>query len=231
MSSFLHGVNAVNDLVLDKQQPPVPDTVIFDIGGVLIDWNPRHLYRQLFDDEAAMERFLAEVCSAEWNERQDAGRPWDEAIAFLLAKFPRQASLIRAYRERWDEMLGGALHDTVAVLDALRRRGVRVFALTNWSHDTFIVARQRYAFLQWFEDIVVSGTEGVIKPDPAIFRLLLERGGIDPARAVYIDDTQRHVDAAKSLGMRALLFRDAARLRSELVSMGLLESLPEGARP
>jgi 2-haloacid dehalogenase len=221
-------VNAVNHSVADEPELPAPDTVIFDIGGVLIDWNPRYLYRQLFDDEAGMERFLTEVCSPEWNEQQDAGRPWNEAIALLLAQFPRQASLIRAYRERWDEMLGGALHDTVAVLDALRQRGVRVFALTNWSHDTFAIARQRYAFLQWFEDMVVSGTEGLIKPDPAIFRRLLQRGGIDPARAVYIDDTARHVDAAKSLGMRALLFRDAASLRRELAALGLLASLPEG---
>ncbi len=218
----------MDDSVVDKPGQPAPDTVIFDIGGVLIDWNPRYLYRQLFDDDAAMELFLAEVCSAEWNERQDAGRHWDEAIALLLAEFPHQAWLIRAYRERWDEMLGGALDDTVAVLDALRQRGVRVFALTNWSHDTFAIARERYAFLQWFEDIVVSGTEGLIKPDPAIFRLLLERGRIDPARAVYIDDTQRHVDAAKSLGMRALLFRDAASLRHELATMGLLGPLSEG---
>ncbi|NYE29746.1 2-haloacid dehalogenase [Rhodanobacter sp. K2T2] len=217
----------MNDAWVDEPEQPAPDTVIFDIGGVLIDWNPRYLYRQLFDDETAMERFLAEVCSPEWNERQDAGRSWDEAIALLLAKFPRQASLIRAYRERWDEMLGGALHDNVAVLDALRQRGVRVFALTNWSHDTFVIARQRYAFLQWFEDIVVSGTEGLIKPDPAIFRLLLARGGIDAARAVYIDDTLRHVDAAKALGMRALQFRDAAGLRRELAAMGLLAPLSE----
>jgi len=124
-------------------------------------------------------------------------------------------------------MLGGALHDTVAVLDALRQRGVRVFALTNWSHDTFVIARQRYAFLQWFEDIVVSGTEGLIKPDPAIFRLLLARGGIDAARAVYIDDTLRHVDAAKAIGMRALQFRGAAGLRRELAAMGLLAPLSE----
>ena len=219
----------MNDSWVDEPEQPEPDTVIFDIGGVLIDWNPRYFYRRLFDDEASMERFLAEVCSPEWNERQDAGRPWDEAIALLLTKFPRQASLIRAYRERWEEMLGGALHDTVAVLDALRQRGVRVLALTNWSHDTFVIARQRYAFLQWFEDIVVSGTEGLIKPDPAIFRLLLQRSGIDPARAVYIDDTLRHVDAAKSLGMRALLFRDAASLRRELTAMGLPAALSEGA--
>jgi len=221
----------MSDLFAYETEKLAADTVIFDIGGVLIDWNPRHLYRQLFDDETTMERFLAEVCSPEWNEQQDAGRSWHEAISELLVRFPRQASLVRAYRERWEEMLGGALAETVVVLDELRLRGVRLFALTNWSHDTFVIARQRYAFLQWFEDIVVSGTEGLIKPDPAIFRLLLKRGAIDPARAVYIDDTVRHVDAAKALGMRGLLFQDAATLRRELSSMGLLEPASEGAAP
>ena len=218
----------MNDSFANGRERPMPDTVIFDIGGVLIDWNPRHLYRPLFADEAAMERFLTDICSPQWNEQQDAGREWDEAIALLCAQFPAQASLIHAYRERWEEMLGGPLDDTVAVLDALRVRGVRLFALTNWSHDTFAIARQRYAFLDWFKDIVVSGTEGMIKPDPALFQLLLTRGGIDPARAVYIDDTARHVDAAKALGMRALLFRDAATLRRELSSLGLLEPITTG---
>ncbi|MBB6243829.1 HAD family phosphatase [Rhodanobacter sp. MP1X3] len=218
----------MNDSFANGRERPMPDTVIFDIGGVLIDWNPRHLYRPLFADEAAMEQFLTDICSPQWNEQQDAGREWDEAIALLCAQFPAQASLIHAYRERWEEMLGGPLHDTVAVLDALRARGVRLFALTNWSHDTFAIARQRYAFLDWFKDIVVSGTEGMIKPNPAIFQLLLARGGIDPARAVYIDDTARHVDAAKALGMRALLFRDAATLRRELSSLGLLEPITTG---
>ena len=218
----------MNDSFANGRERPMPDTVIFDIGGVLIDWNPRHLYRPLFADEAAMEWFLTDICSPQWNEQQDAGREWDEAIALLCAQFPAQASLIHAYRERWEEMLGGPLDDTVAVLDALRVRGVRLFALTNWSHDTFAIARQRYAFLDWFKDIVVSGAEGMIKPDPAIFQLLLTRGGIDPARAVYIDDTARHVDAAKALGMRALLFRDAATLRRELSSLGLLEPITTG---
>ena len=218
----------MNDSSANEQELPLPDTVIFDIGGVLIDWNPRHLYRRLFNDDVAMERFLSEVCSPEWNEQQDAGRQWHEAITLLCARFPSQASLIHAYRERWEEMLGGALHETVAVLDALRERGVRLYALTNWSHDTFVIARQRYAFLQWFQDIVVSGTEGLIKPDPAIFQLLLQRGDIDPARAVYIDDTLRHVKAARALGMRALLFRDASTLHLELSSFGLLEPHANG---
>jgi 2-haloacid dehalogenase len=206
-----------------------PDTVIFDLGGVLIDWNPRHLYRKLFNDEDAMERFLADVCNGPWNEQQDAGRDWGDATTELCAVFPAQEAMIRAYRARWDEMLGGPIYGTVAIVDTLRERGVPLYALTNWAHDTFAIARQRYAFLDAFKDIAVSGTERLIKPDPAFFQLLLTRSGIDPARAVYVDDTARHVTAAKALGMRALLFRDTATLRYDLAALGLLEPIARGA--
>ncbi|MGH8159024.1 MAG: HAD family hydrolase [Rhodanobacter sp.] len=209
---------------------PVLDTVIFDIGGVLIDWNPRYLYRQLFDDEQVMEQFLAEVCNSPWNEQQDAGRPWDEAIRLCSAEFPQHAALIAAYRTRWDEMLRRPLHDSVAILDELRARGVRLYALTNWSQETFPLAFERYACLHAFEGIVVSGQERMIKPDPAIFHLLLSRYGVDPERAVYIDDAPRNVDAAAKLGMHALHFRDAAVLRAELVALGLLDSASSEAR-
>lgn len=199
------------------------DTVVFDLGGVLVDWNPRHLYRQLFDDEAAMERFLAEVCTSHWNEQQDAGRPWCEAIAALSAEHPRHAALIAAYRERWDEMLSGPIAASVAILDELRARGVPLYALTNWSHETFPLARQRFRFMEAFLGIVVSGEERLIKPDPAIFQRLLSRYGLDPARTVYIDDAPRNVAAAARLGMHALHFRDAATLRDELCRAGLLD--------
>lgn len=212
----------MNAIPAAERTLPLPDTVIFDLGGVLIDWNPRHLYRSLFSDENAMERFLADVCNGAWNEQQDAGRDWGDATAELCAAFPPQEAMIRAYRERWEEMLGGPIYGTVAILDALRERGVPLYALTNWAHDTFVIARQRYAFLDAFKDIAVSGTERLIKPDPAFFQLLLTRSGIDPARAVYIDDTVRHVTAAKALGMRALLFRDAATLHYDLAALGLL---------
>jgi 2-haloacid dehalogenase len=208
---------------------PRPDTVVFDLGGVLIDWNPRHLYRKLFADEAAMERFLAEVCTAHWNERQDAGRPWAEAVAQLSAEHPAHASMIEAYWTRWAEMLGGPIAGTVAVLDALRGRGVRLYALTNWSQETFPLALERYPFLHDFEGIVVSGRERLVKPDPAIFRLLLSRFGIEAERAVYIDDAPRNVVAAGELGMRALQFRDPATLRGDLVALGLLDAGPEAA--
>lgn len=201
------------------------DTVVFDLGGVLIDWNPRHLYRRLFGDEAAMERFLAEVCTMHWNEQQDAGRGWDEAIATLSAQHPQHAGLIAAYRARWDEMLGGPLAPSVAVLDELRGRNLRLYALTNWSHETFPIAWERYDFLHWFAGVMVSGQERLLKPDPAIFRRLLSRFGLLPQRTIYIDDASRNVDAARRLGMHGLLFRDAATLRAELRAAGVLGAM------
>jgi len=200
----------------------VIDTVVFDLGNVLIDWNPRHLYRKLFGaDTAGMERFLSEVCHGAWNERQDAGRTWQEAIEEAVARHPDQAELIHAFRHRWEEMLGGPIHDSIALLEDLKQKGVRLLALTNWSRETFPIALQRYEFLGWFDGIVVSGDEGMIKPDPAIYRLLMSRFGIDASRAVFIDDSARNVEGARQVGMHALHFRDAAKLRDDLRALGL----------
>lgn len=202
--------------------PVVVDTVVFDLGGVLIDWNPRHLYRKLFGaDEAAMEAFLEQVCTGAWNERQDRGRSWAEAVAEAVARHPAHAAHIRAYHERWEEMLGGALHDSVAILRELKAAGVRVLALTNWSAETFPIAERRFDFLAWFDGIVVSGREGLMKPEPEIFRLLVERHRLDPSRTVFIDDHARNVDAALAAGLRALRFVEARRLRAELIELGL----------
>ena len=202
------------------------DAVVFDLGGVLIDWNPRYLYRRLFDDEAAMERFLAEVCNGAWNEQQDAGRPWREAVDSLSAQFPRHAPLIAAYRDGWRDMLGGAIQGSVDLLAELKTRGVRLYALTNWSHETFPHAKgiERFDFLHWFEGIVVSGEERMVKPDPRIYRRLFERYALDPARTIYIDDARRNVDAAAALGMRAWWFRDPAGLRGWLAAQGLVSA-------
>lgn len=203
------------------------DAMMFDLGGVLIDWNPRHLYRGLFgEDVDGMERFLAEVCTSAWNEKQDAGRSWEEAIAEATASHPEHAALIRAYRERSEETLGGPITDSVAVLDELRGAGVRLFALTNWSQFTFPYALARYPFLRWFEDIVVSGREGVIKPNPAIFRLLLSRAGIEASRSAFIDDSLKNVAAATLLGFRAIHFRSAAQLRLDLANLGVRVQRP-----
>jgi 2-haloacid dehalogenase len=200
------------------------DTVVFDLGNVLIAWDPRLLYRQLFDDEREMEWFLREVCNGAWNEQQDAGRPWSEATSLLQARFPDYAPLIGAYRQRWEETLGGAMEESVALLAALKARGARLLALTNWSQETFPVARRLFPFLQWFEGIVVSGEERLIKPDPRIYQCLLQRYAVHPHTTLYIDDSPRNVAAAEALGMQGWWFRDAAGLQQHLQRLGLLDA-------
>jgi 2-haloacid dehalogenase len=196
---------------------------VFDLGGVLIDWNPRYLYRRLFDgDDAAMERFLAEICNSDWNLQQDAGRPFAEACALLVDRHPEQKALIEAYYDRWIDMLAGPIDETVEILRELKARGTPLYALTNWSAETFPLALERYAFLRWFRGTVVSGTEKLVKPDPRIYRLLIERFGIDSAAAVYIDDNRRNAETATSLGLHGIHFTDPAALRTELEKVGLL---------
>lgn len=203
-------------------RPPIV-AVVFDLGGVLIDWDPRHLYRSLFaGDEAAMEAFLATVCTPEWNARQDAGRPWDEAVAALVEEHPAERERIIAFRERWPEMLGGAIEGTVALLAELRARLVPVYALSNWSAETFPVARDRYPFLGWFDGLVISGEERVAKPDPRLFRIAIERFGLDPRATAYVDDSPANVAVAAGLGMVALHFRGPDLLRDDLARLGLL---------
>lgn len=199
-----------------------PTTVVFDLGGVLIDWNPRHLYRKIFPDEAEMERFLSEVCPPQWNALQDAGRPIAEAVAERTALFPDQADAIRAFYGRWEEMLNGAIGGTVDILHALRDRGTPLYALTNWSAETFPRALDIFDFLGVFEDILVSGQEGMAKPDPAIYRRLLERHGMRPGDCLFIDDAPRNVAAARAVGMHAVHFRSAEGLREDLKALDLL---------
>ena len=200
-----------------------PDTVVFDFGGVLIDWNPRYLYAKLFPgDAAAMENFLAQVVTQEWNERQDAGRACAQAVAELISRCPDRAELIEAYYARWEEMLGGAFDDTVALLDALRRRAVPLYGLTNWSREKFPVARERFDFLDWFDGIVVSGEEGVAKPDPEIFHILIERYALDSHKVLFIDDNPLNVEAAQSLGFQVHHFHTAQALQTALAGHGLI---------
>ena len=199
------------------------DIVVFDLGGVLIEWNPRYLYRRLFNgDEAAMEDFLATVCTPEWNLAQDAGRRFDEAEAEAAARHPDKLDLIQAWRRNFHEMIPGPIAGTVAILDELRGRFVPLYALTNWSAETFAKQPARFEFLAWFNGIVVSGLEKLAKPDPRIFRVLLERHGIDPARAVFIDDSAPNAAAATALGMHGIRFTGPDQLRRELTALGLL---------
>jgi len=196
---------------------------VFDLGGVLIDWNPRYLYRKLFGaDEAAMEHFLANVCTSDWNVQQDAGRTLVEGCELLKKKHPEHAENIDAWLHRYDEMLGGAIQGTVDILSELRARGVPVYALSNWSSETFPAAQRRFDFLNWFDGMVLSGKVRLIKPDPRIFHVLFETHSVRPAESVYIDDLPHNVEAASALGMHAIRFTDPAALRKELVSVGLL---------
>jgi len=197
-------------------------SVIFDLGGVLIDWNPRHLYRELIGDEAEMERFLAEVCTQEWNERQDEGRPVAVAVAELTARHPERRELIEAFYDRWQDMIAGEIEETVAILAELRLRNHRLYALSNWSAETFPHARARFDFLDWFHGTVISGEVGVKKPDPQIFHILFRRFGIDPELAVFIDDSAPNVAAARRLGLEALHFTSGAALRRDLEHLGLV---------
>jgi 2-haloacid dehalogenase len=196
--------------------------VVFDLGGVLIDWNPRYLYRQLFEDEAAMELFLAEVCHSAWNEEQDRGRTFADAVEEAAALYPEQRALIEAYHQRWDEMLAGPIEGTVAILADLKEAGHELHALTNWSAEKFPIARERYAFLTWFETVLVSGEHGLIKPDARIFELLLERIGREASACIYIDDNAKNIAAAEALGFESIHFQGPEELRGELIGLGLL---------
>lgn len=196
---------------------------MFDLGGVLIDWNPRHLYRKLFDgDDAAMELFLETVCSPAWNRTLDDGASFAESVAQLVRKHPEQAHLIEAYSERFEEMFSGPIDGTVAVLADLKSRGVPLYALTNWSADKAPVMYRLFDFVNWFDGVVVSGLVGIAKPDRKIYEHLIRTHDIDPHAAVYIDDVQENVDTAAALGFAGIRFQSAGELRRDLARHGML---------
>ena len=198
-------------------------SVVFDLGGVLIDWDPRHLYRRIFrGDEAAMERFLAEVGIFEWNEEQDGGRSFAEGVALLQARHPEHRERIAAFQLRWEEMLAGTIPGAIEILRDVKAAGNPVYALSNWSAETYPIAERRFAFLEWFDGVVVSGRIGLRKPDPAIFQHLLERFDLEAEHTLFVDDSERNVEAARKLGFEALRFESAPQLRRELVERGVL---------
>jgi 2-haloacid dehalogenase len=199
-----------------------PTSVVFDLGGVLIDWDPRHLYRDLIPDEAAMEAFLTDVVGQPWNRKQDAGRPIADANAELIARFPQHKDLIEAYYGAFDRMMRGPIDGTVEVLEVLCANNVPVYALTNWSAETFPLARERFGFLDLFKGIVVSGEEGLRKPDAAIFELLCERFDLEAEDTLFIDDHRPNVEAAEKLGFHTVLFSGPSQLRGRLTGWGLL---------
>lgn len=197
--------------------------VIFDLGGVLIDWNPRYLYRKLFNgDDAAMEDFLANICTGDWNVQQDAGRPLADAYKLLSDKHPDKKHLIEAWGARFDEMMSGQIEGTVAILEELYAKGVPLYALTNWSAETFPHALKRFAFFKRFRGIVVSGELKLIKPDMRIFQHLLDSYDLEAQDAVFIDDAPYNVAGAASLGIHGIHFTGPAPLRQALTALKLL---------
>lgn len=195
--------------------------VVFDIGGVLLDWDPRHLYRQLINDPAELEWLLANVCTMEWNATLDAGRSFDEACDELAGHHPEHAELIHAWK-RQDDMVSGEIAGTAALVSRLCAGGVRMYLLTNMPSQVFAARLARYDVLKGFDGAIVSGDEGVLKPSPEIFRLLTERYRLEPGETLFIDDSLVNVEGARAAGLRAHHFVDPKSLEAELVSRGLL---------
>jgi len=192
-------------------------TLIFDLGAVLIDWHPKHLYRKLFADEAEIDGFLANICTSAWNEEQDAGRSIKEGTDLLVAQYPGQEASIRAFYGRWDEMLNGPVPGMLELFKGLKESGkYKLYALSNWSAETWPIALSKYDFLNWFDGLVISGLEGIRKPAPEFYRLLLDRYNVDPAEALFIDDNYRNVLAAREMGIASIHFTNAGELRKEL---------------
>jgi 2-haloacid dehalogenase len=199
------------------------DAVLFDLGKVLLDWSPRYYYERYFPgDERALERFLEEVVPQKWIVEMDRGVPMAEAIAARQRLYPEHAELIGRWREGWPEMLREEIAGTVEVLEALAARGRRLYALTNFSHETWPIARARFDFLGRFEDVVVSGEVGLVKPDPRIYRLAIERCRLVPAQTVFVDDVPANVEAARAEGLHGVHFTTPERLRADLVRLGAL---------
>jgi 2-haloacid dehalogenase len=205
--------------------PPV-GAVVFDIGGVLLDWNPRHLYRKLFADQAEMEWFLAEVCSPAWHAPHDRGVSTAASCAELASRHPELSELIWAWSRRSEEMIGGVDAGSVEVLRAVRETGLPCYALTNMEAETYPLRLKRFSFLGWFDGTVVSGRERVAKPEPAIFRRLLDRFGLTPDTTLLIDDTKENLETAGKLGIQTVLFCSSRQLRAELEAAGVLPPSP-----
>lgn len=199
------------------------NTIIFDLGAVLIDWNPHYMYRTVFPNEQEMKNFLENVCTSDWNEEQDAGRSLAEGTELLVQQFPEHEANIRAFYGRWTEMLGDAFEGTVQIFKELQESGkYKIYALTNWSAETFPKAQERFDFLNWFDGIVVSGTEKMRKPAPEFYQILLDRYNVNPTESLFIDDNYRNILAAEKMGINCIHFTSPEQLRQELTAQNLL---------
>jgi len=199
------------------------DTVVFDIGGVLIDWNPRYLYRKIFTTEDEITWFMENICTSEWNDQQDAGRSFSDATEDLVKQFPKHEVPIRAWYGRFPETISGAIQPTVDVLSKIKQTNAhKLYALTNWSAESFPWALENFEFLHWFEGIVVSGKEKTRKPFADFYHIMFKRYNIDPARAVFIDDNIKNIKGASEVGLNTIHFKSAEELEKDLKNLGVL---------
>ena len=198
--------------------------VIFDIGAVLVDWNPRYYYRTIINDEERIEKFLSEICTFEFNHTLDLGRPWDEARAELMLKAPDYADMIDDYWHKWLHMFAGPIHETVDILMDIKRRGYPVYALSNWNDVKFPIALQEFPFLRLFDGRIVSGEVKFAKPDLRIYQLLLDTYKLNPRQCLFIDDRLENVEAARKLGIEAVQFFNPRQLEQDLIQYGVIPS-------
>ena len=201
------------------------NTIIFDLGNVLINWEPKLLYNKIFDSEEKTNHFLENICTLTWNEEQDAGRSLEAGTKALIEQFPQHETEIEAYYSRWEEMLNGPIEGTVGIFRKLKESGTyKFYALTNWSSELFPIALREFDFLNWFDGIVVSGDEGIRKPHPDFFQILFDRYQVKPEDAVFIDDNLRNVEAARTLGIPSIRFTSPEELEKELEALQILTS-------
>ena len=198
------------------------NSVVFDLGNVLIDWDPRYLYRKLFQTDEEVEWFLENICDHDWNLKHDSGQPFSKGILEKSKKFPEYSELIHAWYQRWEEMLGGSIDKSVKVLSDLKEKGVLLYILSNWSAETYPIAEKRFDFLSWFDGKIISGEAGIVKPDVEIYKLLIKRHDLNPQHTVFIDDKEENVRAAELLGIRGIHFQNASKLRKDLQMLKLI---------
>jgi 2-haloacid dehalogenase len=197
--------------------------IIFDFGNVLLEWNPRYVYRRFFpDDPQGMEHFFEEVNFMEWNLLQDQGRPFSEGVAILSREFPQYSHLIQAYHDHWTDSLGASLTGTVEIMKELRQSGYPLYGLSNWSAETFPHVRRKYDFFNLLDDMVISGEVGHVKPHPEIFQILLDRIGKPARECLFIDDVLANIQQAQKLGFAAILFQSPEQLRLRLIDLQIL---------
>ena len=199
------------------------DTIIFDLGGVLLDWNPLYVYDEhYFESQEKRDFFFAHVCTGDWNEEQDAGKPISDATQELVARFPDWEQPIRDFYGRWTEMLRGPIDETVEILRRLKESGkYKLYALTNWQAELFQIALVRHSFLYWFDGRAVSGVEKTRKPFPEFYHLLLNRYKINAANAIFIDDNLRNVVAGEAVGIKSIHFQSPSQLKKELEQLNI----------